>query len=146
MSLFLNRLLPIIIVLGILALLEWAFGLGKYLSFFLLTLLIGFIPLWFIRKIYVGRQEPSWFNLVAIVLTIVWMGAQLWYIGNLPGNPTPQQLHRIEFLGTLLFTIPSTIFRLFFIGFLLFIGLAGCVLIVLGGLKVLLKLFRKSPS
>jgi hypothetical protein len=105
-NLLLARFLAVVIVLGILALLEWAFGLGRFLGFFFVTSLIWIVPLWLRRKIYNDRQESSWLGACNLALLFAWLGAQAWYIVSAPGGLTPQQARRAEFM---LLTVPSVI-------------------------------------
>jgi len=94
------------IAFGILALLEWAFGLGRFLSFFFVTSLIWVVPLWLRGKTYVDRQETSWLGLCNVALIIAWLVAQAWYVVNVPGGLTPHQAGRVEFM---LLTVPSVL-------------------------------------
>lgn len=99
----LGRFLAVVIVLGILAFLEWAFGLGRFLCFFFVTSLIWIVPLWLRRKIYSDRQAPSWLGACTLALLFVWLGAQAWYIVSSPRDLTLEQARRGEFV---ILTVP----------------------------------------
>ena len=105
-SLLLARFLAFVVVLGILAFLEWAFGLGRFLTFFFVTSLIWIVPLWLRCKIYVARREPGWLGRCNLALIFAWLATQAWYIVKVPGGLTPQQAGRAEFL---LLTLPSVL-------------------------------------
>lgn len=145
MSLFLCRLLAIGIILGILGLLEWAFGLGRFLVFFFITSLIWIVPpVWLRRKIYIDREPPSWLRFCFYGLIILWLSAQWWFIVHAPLSLTPQQRGRAEFIG-FLFTLPSTIYTLLVFYVLpLLIAVAVCVALIMTSLKAIGKMFRRN--
>ncbi len=105
-KLLFSRILAFLTALFIVSFLEWAFGLGRFLVFFLATSLIWVLPYWLRRRLYDGKQEPRWLGACNLVLMVVWLGGQAWYIINSPDTMSPGHIQNAKFI---FLTVPTVL-------------------------------------